>query len=59
MAHKHHRSPLFEIARVLVCFNHVARFIVNESERHSFLSASLNGMVRSTLPVESKIRNLT
>jgi hypothetical protein len=22
-------SPLFEIARVLVCFNHAARFIVN------------------------------
>jgi len=26
---RHDRSPLFEIARVLVCLNHVARFIVN------------------------------
>ena len=45
-----------KLASVLVRFDHIASFIVNESERHSFLSASLNGMVRSTLPVESKIR---
>jgi hypothetical protein len=28
-------SPLFELARVLLCFNHIARFIVErESQRH-------------------------
>jgi hypothetical protein len=32
MAHKHHRSPLFEIARVLVCVDHVARFIENPND---------------------------
>jgi hypothetical protein len=28
-------SPLFEIARVLVCFDHAARFIVNAN--HSIM----------------------
>jgi len=34
------RSPLFELASVLVRLNHVARFIVNASKRHTRMGNS-------------------
>jgi hypothetical protein len=36
MAHKHHHSPVFELANLPVRFNHVARFIANAN--HSILA---------------------
>ncbi len=49
-------SPLFEIARVLVRFDHVVSLVKRESQQHhSFRFVSLNGITRSTLPVESRM----
>src|SRR5713101_649807 len=60
MAHKHHRSPLFEIARLLVRFDHVARFVVNANhgvpirlaKLARFLQNSAH-MKTTTLPLRS------
>ncbi|PYJ74867.1 MAG: hypothetical protein DME72_01505 [Verrucomicrobia bacterium] len=47
------RPSLFPaFALVGVIYDHVTRFIVNANLR----SVSLNGMMRSTLPLESKMR---
>jgi len=51
-----HASRFFELARVLVRFDHVARIIVErESQHHSFRFVSLNGITRSTLPLASRM----
>ena len=47
------RSPLFEVALVLVRFIHVARCVVNAN--HGLRFASSNGMTRSTSLVESRM----
>src|SRR6266699_7144390 len=48
---------LFELARVVVRLDHRASFIVNANHSpHSLRFVSLNGIVRSTLPLESRMR---
>jgi hypothetical protein len=51
------RSPFSKVARVPMRFDHVAGIIVNANHRITvFRFGSLNRMMRSTLPLASKIR---